>query len=156
MINNEEKNQDAKQVKSASDKVFEKSGKKLDDEFLKNISGGSTMGVHYVAGAMSIGTTLSALGTSIAACVYASKASKAKLSGNDTDYDRYIKKTKNCGIATASLIGAAAVSGVVSGATPSLSDNVVLSSEKIKTVFSVVLEQQRFKRGNDFKYSNDN
>lgn len=95
--------QDAKQAKNAADKVFEKSGEKLDDEFLKSISGGSAAStVAFVIGGASY---LSGLGTSIAACVYMSKAEKAKLTGNNKDYDRYIEKTKNCGIATASLIG---------------------------------------------------
>ena len=61
-----------------------------------------------------------------------SKANKTKLSRNDTDYDRYIAKTKNCGIATASLIGAH-IAGAITGNAIMRTSSRSTSSQQIPT-----------------------
>ena len=103
--------QDATQTKNVVDKVFEKSAEKLDDKFLKEVSGGgSVRGITTVLGA---GSFISGLGCSIATCVYISKANKAISAGNTTDYNRYITKSQNCGIAAATMIGSSLVCELV-------------------------------------------
>lgn len=47
----------------------------------------------------------SSLGCSIASCVYIKKAEKANKENDKTAYEYYIRKSKECGVAAASLVG---------------------------------------------------
>ncbi len=73
--------EEANQVSSAVNKVFETPAEKLDDEFLKNVSGGteSTEGdtVFKVGIGLGIGSALAGVGCMIASKVYREKADKA-------------------------------------------------------------------------------
>ena len=101
--------QDATQTKNVVDKVFEKSAEKLDDKFLKEVSGG--IGVYEATGILTIGSFVSSLGCSIASCVYISKANKER--ENLDKYNDYINKAKNCGIAGVALLGVTGINGLI-------------------------------------------
>lgn len=111
--------QDAAQTKNVVDNIFEKSAENLGDEFLGSVSGGGA-GVNVLAKMTTAASLTAGLGCSIAACVYSAKANKAKTEGNHSDYDKYIHKSHNCGIATATLVGVASISGLTANFTPTL------------------------------------
>ena len=87
---------------------------KIDSGFLKNVVGG----VDYVdvTAGLACPLILSCLGCSIASCVYFAKADQIRNKGNTADYEKYMKKAKNCGIATTALLGASIIDTVVTAA----------------------------------------
>ena len=83
---------------------------KLDDVFLKDVIGG----VDYVdiTAGLVCPLIFSSLGCSIASWVYFSKADRAKNVGHTLNYEKYITKAKNCGIATTVLLVASIIDAV--------------------------------------------
>ncbi len=93
---------------------------KLDDELLENVVGG--VGALDVAAGLVCPTLLVSFGCSVANCVYHRKADKAKSEGEITDYEKYILKAKNCGIAATSSLGVFISLMIMFGAVGNLQD----------------------------------